>query len=371
MTHERIVIALTETEIMANSKGSKALRKVLSKTGVGIGILSLLLSLITLSSFVNHQAHLGKESDLFSPLGRIVSVDGHAMSLYTEGGGGATLVFLAGSGTASPILDFRSLYSQLSDHYEIVVVERLGYGFSDIADEPRDVDTVLAETREALKAGGVAGPYVLFPHSMAVLAALRWAQKYPGEVSAIIGLDAAVPSVYEDTGPPNKAILQVTSLAARVGITRFFPSIVDDSAAIKAGSLSEREKDIYRAVFYRRTQTRPMVKELESVVKNAETVGGLPPPQLPMLFFTSNGDGTGLDPRAWQRHQTDYLAKVNGSQQITLDSGHYIQDFEYKAIAAQSRQFLDDLDIGTGSTKGVLTTLDGDVADSVVREHGN
>ena len=268
------------------------------------------------------------------------------MSLYTEGDGGATLVFLAGSGTASPILDFRSLYSQLSDNYEIVVVERLGYGFSDIVDEPRDVDTVLAETREALKAGGVTGPYVLFPHSMAVLAALRWAQKYPGEVSAIVGLDAAVPSVYEDTGPPNRAVLWVTSLAARAGATRFFPSIVNDSAAIKVGSLSEREKEIYQAVFYRRTQTRPMVKELESVVENAEKVGGFPSPKVPMLFFTSNGDGTGLSPRAWRQHQTDYLAKVNGSQQVILDSGHYIHDFEYKAIAAKSRQFLNDLEIG-------------------------
>ncbi len=33
-------------------------------------------------------------------------------------------------------------------------------------------------------------------------------------------------------------------------------------------------------------------------------------------------------------------------------------------------QFLLGIDIGTGSTKGVLTTLDGDVVDTVVRDHG-
>ena len=36
-----------------------------------------------------------------------------------------------------PILDFKSLYSQLSDNYKIVVIEKFGYGFSDIVDEKR------------------------------------------------------------------------------------------------------------------------------------------------------------------------------------------------------------------------------------------
>lgn len=32
-------------------------------------------------------------------------------------------------GTCSPILDFKSLYSLLSDEYKIAVVEKFGYGF--------------------------------------------------------------------------------------------------------------------------------------------------------------------------------------------------------------------------------------------------
>lgn len=61
------------------------------------------------------------------------------MSIYVEGSGSKTLVFLSGAGTCSPILDFKSLYSLLSDDYRIVVVEKFGYGYSDVVDEDRNI----------------------------------------------------------------------------------------------------------------------------------------------------------------------------------------------------------------------------------------
>lgn len=306
----------------------------------------MILLLAVLVSFINHRVRLGQESALFVPLGEMVQVGAHSLSVYKEGAGPANLVFMAGSGTASPILDFRSLYTQLSDDYGITVVERLGYGFSDVAAEPRDVDTVLEQTRAALAVADVHPPFVLFPHSMAVLEALRWAHLYPEEIAAIIGLDAAVPSAYEDGNVPGGIMLELAWFGARTGITRFIPGLVDDSAAIKAGSLTEHEKEIYRAVFYRRTETRPMVNELRSVEENALLVDDLPSPQVPMLFFTSNGEGTAHDAHEWQQHQTDFLSRVDNGQQVTLDSGHYVHDYDYLLIADRSRGFLVELGIG-------------------------
>ena len=74
-----------------------------------------------LSTF-NHRIRLDKEQELLVPLGiGNDSVDGTIMSVYKEGSGDKTLVFLSGGGTCSPILDFKSLYSVLSDEYQIVV----------------------------------------------------------------------------------------------------------------------------------------------------------------------------------------------------------------------------------------------------------
>ena len=139
-----------------------------------------------------------QKRNLLTPLGKLVEVNGHNMSVYTEGDGDKTFVFMSGSGTCSPILDFKSLYSLLSNEYKIAVVEKFGYGFSDVVDKNRDIDTILSETRMALDKAGIEPPYVLCPHSMSGLEALYWAQKYPEEVEAIVGLDMAVPDYYDE-----------------------------------------------------------------------------------------------------------------------------------------------------------------------------
>ena len=170
------------------------------------------------------------------------------MSVYTEGQGNTTLVFLAGGGTASPILDFKSLYSQLSDIYKIAVPERIGYGFSDVADVPRDLDTVLEEDRQALLLAGLKPPYVLVPHSIAGLESVYWAQKYPKEVSAIVGIDVGTVNAYFDPSSPKIADfitkIKILAFAENMGITRFIPSMVESEAAITAGDLTDHEKDI-------------------------------------------------------------------------------------------------------------------------------
>lgn len=91
----------------------------------------------------------------------MIEVNGHNMSIYVEGTGDTTLIFMSGGGTCSPILDFKSLYSLLSDKYQIAVVEKFGYGFGDVVDKSRDIDSILEDTRATLTAAGLTAPYLL------------------------------------------------------------------------------------------------------------------------------------------------------------------------------------------------------------------
>ena len=138
------------------------------------------------------------------------------------------------------------------------MVEKFGYGFSDIVDKERSIDSILADTRTALTKADIEGPYVLCPHSMSGIEALYWAQRYPEEVEAIIGLDLAVPKAYEDY-KINMPMLKISQFAARVGITRILPGI-SESDAMKHGTLTDTEKEIYRAVFYEKTATTTLVR---------------------------------------------------------------------------------------------------------------
>ena len=314
------------------------MKRVLNKSLIVVLAMMIILVLFVIISFVRHKICSSKEKDLRTPLGALVEVNGHNMSVYIEGKGDKTLVFLSGGGTCSPILDFKSLYSLLTDEYKIVVVEKFGYGFSDVVDEKRDIDTILSETRMALEKAEVQGPYILCPHSMSGLEALYWAQKYPKEVEAIIGLDMAVPGYYDEMNI-SIPVMKAGQYGAALGITRWIPSLAE-SDAMKFGTLSDKEKEIYRAVFYQRTATVTMINEVKTVKDNANVVKENGVPQVPMLLFVSNGSGgTGFTEERWRSIPKEYISASENARFIELDCPHYVHDYKYEEIGKEIRNF--------------------------------
>lgn len=319
------------------------IRKGLTLT---LSVLASVLVFLIGMCYLNHSLQLRQEETIYEPVGRQVTVNGHKLNFYTEGTGTSTLVFLSGSGTCSPVLDFKSLYTQLSDDYCIVVVERAGYGFSEDVNVPRDLDTVLSETREVLKLAGFVPPYVLCPHSMSGIEALYWAQKYPDEVVAIVGLDMSVPEAYENMDI-NIPMMRLGSLAADLGLTRWIPSL-SESDAIQYGTLTEEEKALYRAIFYRRTLTSAMINEAEEIKASAEIVQKGGPVSVPTLMFASDGTGgTGYDTEAWRGFQNGFAARQPYASVKELDCPHYVHNHAYQEIAVEMKAFLAELFQGT------------------------
>ena len=315
-------------------------KRIKSMLRVFLWVAAIIVILICIC-FGYHRYRLRKEEKLREPLGQLIDINENNISIYVEGSGSKTLVFLSGGGTCSPILDFKSLYSLLSDEYRIIVVEKFGYGYSDIVDEDRNIQTILSETRLALNKAGIEGPYVLCPHSMSGIEALYWAQKYPDEIEAIIGLDMAVPEYYENM-KINLALMKLGQYAADLGITRLIPTLAE-SDAIKHGTLTNDEKNRYRAIFYNRTATVTMINEAKSVKDNAIIVAQNGVPQVPMLLFISDGTGgTGFDKETWRRIQEKYISEVEYGKYIELDCPHYVHDYEYGRISEEIKSFLSD-----------------------------
>lgn len=321
------------------------MNKFLKISIIIIGVISLLIILLMIISFVNHKIKLKKEDKLFKTTGKIVEVNNHNINVYISGNSNSdtTLVFMSGGGTCSPILDFKTLYSLFENDYQIAVVEKAGYGFSEISDIDRDIDTILFETRETLnKAGIKKNRYILFPHSMSGIEALYWANKFPDEIKGIVGLDPSVPKAYENMKINNK-ILSLTKFGADIGFTRFIPSIVNSSSAIKDGNLTDEEKELYRVIFYRRTATTSMLNETKSIKDNAKKLESIDTTNVPMLFFVSNGDGTGYEKEQWRRFIIDYInSKQNGEYKI-LECSHYVHNIEYQKIYDESIKFINNL----------------------------
>jgi len=308
------------------------MKKTFKIIGIVVGIHIVLA--LALTAF--HRISLSVEQERIVPNGRLVEVNGYQMHVFIDGENEDTplLVFLAGFGTTAPVYDFKPIYSQLSGEFRIAVVERFGYGYSDIADRPRDIDTVLSETRAALSLIGETGPYVLFPHSMSGLEAIRWAQLYPEEVIGIVGIDMAVPSFYleNENALASEAIRQrIQSIfTSGLGVHRFFGSV-------NIPTLTATERTQATLLSRRNAINSTMVSEARIVVDNARTITQASTPSVPILLLVSNEQGNAMP--AWLAHASDF-ATQSGGQIEFFDAGHFLHHYEPEQIAVLSKEFI-------------------------------
>ena len=127
-----------------------------------------------------------------------VEVGGRNMAAYISGDSGDTIVIMRGMYDPCPTLTMRGLADYLSDEFRVIVLDPFGSGFSDDAGSERSAQNITAELHEAVHAIGVDGKYILMPEYLSGLYALYYANQYPDEVKAVIGLDTEVTSMWED-----------------------------------------------------------------------------------------------------------------------------------------------------------------------------
>ena len=290
---------------------------------------------LLLASFIYHRLALQREKASLNPMGQMVSVNGHDMSVFVKGNGPQTLVFLSGAGTASPILDFKDLYDGLSKQYKIVVVERAGYGYSEDTSKSRDVSEVLSETRQALAKAHVSGPYIILSHSMASLETLLWQEKYPSEIQAIIGLDWALPESYSQLRMHSQ-ILRMVRLGSQLGLLRYIPSRLYEPNE----NLSSSDRRLYQRIAYRQILSQAMLNESLSVKGNAKKVDAKINSQIPTLLLVSNGEGTSFSKEEWRNYATRFAKDQKNIELTFYDAPHYFYHYQSKEVVAKIEDFI-------------------------------
>ena len=290
---------------------------------------------LLLASFIYHRLALQREKASLNPMGHMVSVNGHDMSVFVKGNGPQTLVFLSGAGTASPILDFKDLYDGLSKQYKIVVVERAGYGYSEDTSKSRDVYEVLSETRQALAKAHVSGPYIILSHSMASLETLLWQEKYPSEIQAIIGLDWALPESYYQI-KMHPQMLSMARWGSQLGLLRYLPSRL----YMPNENLSSRDRRLYQRIAYRQILSQAMLNESLSVKGNAKKVDAKINSQISTLLLVSNGEGTSFSKEEWRNYAARFAKDQKNIELTFYDAPHYFYHYQTKEVVAKIEDFI-------------------------------
>lgn len=308
--------------------------KILKKSAL---VLLTFLILFLVGTFIFHRISLEKEQASLTPMGKTVLVNGHKINVYVEGDGPETIVVLSGAGIASPILDFKEVSESLSKRYKVVIVERAGYGYSDDSNYSRDVMEVFSETRQALSQANITGPFIILSHSMASLESLAWQEKYPDEVKALIGLDWALPSSYENL-KDNQALLTVAYWSSKIGLLRYLP----ESFYIKNQTLTENERKQYKLLAYKQLMSQAMLYESQTVKENAKKVPSSINPKIPTLLLVSNGEGTSFSQSEWQRYAERFASDQSNVQVVYMDAPHDLYHYQSDAIVSRIKEFLEN-----------------------------
>lgn len=272
-------------------------------------------------------------------MNQFVEINKTKQYVYSYGQGNITLVLLSGSGVPFPSLEYKSLAEALAKTYQVIGIEKLGYGYSDLAQEERTIDVVVEEYRRVLQNLKIKTPVVLAAHSMGFLEALRWGQNYPCEVCSIIGIDPATPECYKDFDI-EKAKNGLIELSKNEQLRKTtVNALIEQLTKEHVFSSTAREK--LETTAYHNFCNQNWISEAQNLKASLALVQkDNPYLQIPMLFFLSNGEGTTLQKEIWLRHALQYLEHIKIVQYETFDYPHTLYQFVYEQMAQITKEFI-------------------------------
>ena len=271
---------------------------------------------------------------VFECKGEFVNINGHNIHIYRQGNTDKPKVILmAGSATVAPVYDFKIMYEKLANDFRIIVIEKFGYGYSDIYDAPADIDTLVSIQKQALEIIGETGPYILMPHSMSGLEALRWKQMYSDDVYAIIGIDMATPLTYSEwTDEKVAKRIKLMRNASEYKLYKFM-------CPLNNRCLTKNEIKQHKLLRKRNAFNICYINEAKEVLSNVELVGKAGYTECPTLLFSSNGKQLA---EHWTKCQKEFASLLN-AKLIIYDCGHYIHHYKSDEMCKEIIEFVNIL----------------------------
>ncbi|MGG1367817.1 alpha/beta hydrolase [Priestia megaterium] len=268
------------------------------------------------------------EKKKYPPIGQLVEVNGRDIHVYTKGKGENTIVLLSGLGTTAPALDFEPLVNELSKDNKVVVVEPFGYGWSDITNKKRTVENSVSEMREALQKSNIKGPYILMPHSVSGVYSMYYANKYPDEVKAVIGIDPTLPKALDYFKEEAPNIPSLMSVLAPSGLARLalLTSPNQYLPLAEEGTYTTKNLKMTKAISSWKGYNKNVIDEAKELNNNInKTVDMSFPSKTPVMIFARK---VNKEPKEGKSNITFYqnqLSHVSSQKLVVLQGHHYLR----------------------------------------------
>lgn len=306
----------------------KIIKKLIKYTGIVVVTL-LLLGVIVEASL----SYFDKKS-LTVP-GTFKEVNGDNMHIFSIGEGEKTILLVPGLGTTSPYVDFQPIWSRLSKDHKVIVVERFGYGFSDVTKRERTLENIIDEMDQALS--GETGPFTLVGHSFGGLISIGYAQAFPEKVENIIMLDSRVPESYEDLPKSANVMSSIGRMLNSTGINRLaqMEAVYELQGMNGFKEVPKEYWETDRKLFLRNTLNRNVRNEQKEIGASADYILNYNNSHyaIPTLFISTPG--------LFDRDKEDiYVKKLQRGEQVELDGGHHIHQYYPDEVSELIENFI-------------------------------
>lgn len=145
-------------------------------------------------------------------------------------------------------------------------------------DKERSNENIASEIKKLLEMAEIGGPYILMPHSSSNIYAMKFQEKYPDEVQAIISIDGTYPSEVEDSYRLSKikdtvTNVNITSIWELTGFERILSYVHPktfymDKMKEMPNIYSNEDFKVYRNRIGSSYLTRTMVREAKKFEDN-------------------------------------------------------------------------------------------------------
>lgn len=279
-----------------------------------------------------------QERASIAPYGERMAIAGGSVNVYRNGHSGQPMVLLSGLGTAAPALDFAPLIRELGD-FNVVVVEGFGYGYSDMSASERTNKNINTELHEVLGKLNLPQPYVLAGHSIAGFYMLDYANRYPAEVSAVIGIDPTVPAAKSGPVEVQTGGFSLLRMLSVTGVVRDVIAVAPGLVEPDGDAFTAEERERMRLMQSWNMGNPAVEDETARIGNNAADLRGVSyPDALPVLTFVAEAGSPAA--AAKTASLENLLKNVTRHEIIPLAGGHYLHWTQAKRMAEEIRKVL-------------------------------
>ncbi len=305
------------------------LKRAVKKLLVTVSAIGAVVALGLAATSVVNVVASNSESSRIESYGQRVEVDGRKINVLVTGSGIKDVVLLPGFGTSSPVLDFAPLVRDLSKDHRVIVVEPLGYGLSDGTDRDRTTENIVQEVHGALQALNV-NRYILMGHSIAGLYGIDYANRYPEEVSAFVGIDTSVPG---QPGMDTEFPTGLMSVAKNLGLLRLITAVTGSDDPV----YTEYAREQMQMLTNRNSMSPTYLNEMAHISSNFKNALGTAfPKDLPLLLFVV---AENKQTPEWLDLHRGQAASVTDGTVVPLPGEHYLHHTHAGEIADGVRKW--------------------------------